>query len=197
MSELLGQMRSGNSLERFLDFDQRYSLPDALLYKVDRMTMAHAIEARPPFLDDRIVDFAARLPEHFKIRGTQTKLVLRQLMRRSLPPSVVKRPKIGLDIPIHEWFRGVLRPLLTENLNEASVEETGLFDWPAVKALIEAHQNRKANWGYHLWGLLTLMLWMKRWKIEAPATESQLVASCTELTPEDSSLAWQPASYSA
>jgi asparagine synthase (glutamine-hydrolysing) len=197
MSELLGQMRSGNSLERFLDFDQRYSLPDALLYKVDRMTMAHAIEARPPFLDDRIVDFAARLPEHFKIRGTQTKLVLRQLMRRSLPPSVVKRPKIGLDIPIHEWFRGVLRPLLTENLNEASVEETGLFDWPAVKALIEAHQNRKANWGYHLWGLLTLMLWMKRWKIEAPATESQLVASCTDLTPEDSSLAWQPASYSA
>jgi hypothetical protein len=66
-----------------------------------------------------------------------------------------------------------------------------------VKALIEAHQNRKANWGYHLWGLLTLMLWMKRWKIEAPATESQLVASCTDLTPEDSSLAWQPASYSA
>jgi asparagine synthase (glutamine-hydrolysing) len=196
MSELLEQMRPGNSLERFLDFDQRYALPDALLYKVDRMTMAHAIEARPPFLDDRIVNFAARLPEHFKTRGKQTKVVLRHLMQRTLPPSVLQRPKIGLDIPIHEWFRGVLRPLLMENLNETSVEETGLFNWPAVKALIEEHQNRKANWGYHLWGLLTLMLWMKRWKIETSVKDSQLVASCIDATPEDSSLAWLPASYS-
>lgn len=197
MRALLGQMRSGNSLERYLDFDQRYSLPDALLYKVDRMTMAHAVEARPPFLDDRIVDFASRLPEQFKIRGTQTKVVLRHLMRGMLPPSVVKRPKIGLDIPIHEWFRGVLQPLLMETLNATSIEETGLFDWVAVKTVIEQHQNRKSNWGYHLWGLLTLMLWMKRWKIEAPAKGPQMMPSHALATPEDSSLLWQPASYSA
>jgi asparagine synthase (glutamine-hydrolysing) len=197
LAEILRQMRPGNSLERFLDFDQRYSLPDALLYKVDRMTMAHSVEARPPFLDDRIVEFAAHLPEDFKIRGQQTKLVLRQLMRKSLPPSVLKRPKIGLDIPIHEWFRGVLQPLLMDNLNKTSIEETGLFNWPAVKALIEAHQNRKTNWGYHLWGLLTLMLWMRRWKIETPASEPQVLTSCTAATPEDSSLVWQPASFSA
>jgi asparagine synthase (glutamine-hydrolysing) len=190
-------MRPGNSLERFLDFDQRYSLPDALLYKVDRMSMAHSVEARPPFLDDRIVDFAARLPEDFKIRGQQTKLVLRQLMRKSLPPSVLTRSKIGLDVPIHEWFRGVLQSLLMDNLNETSVEETGLFNWPAVKGLIKAHQNRKANWGYHLWGLLTLMLWMKRWKIETPASEPQVLTSSAAATPEDSSLVLQPASYSA
>lgn len=197
LSEILRQMRPGKSLERFLDFDQRYSLPDALLYKVDRMSMAHSIEARPPFLDDRIVDFAARLPMQFKMHGKQTKLVLRHLMRDALPPTVLKRPKIGLDIPIHAWFRGVLRPLLEENLNQEAVEETGLFNWPMLKALIEAHQNRNANWGYHLWGLLTLMLWMKRWKIETRVSEQQVLASCSEALPEGSSFAWQPASYSA
>ncbi|WP_109487083.1 asparagine synthase (glutamine-hydrolyzing) [Occallatibacter savannae] len=197
LAELLGQMRPGKSVERFLDFDQRYSLPDALLYKVDRMSMAHAIEARPPFLDERIVDFASRLPADFKIRGKETKVVLRHLMRTRLPRTVLKRPKIGLDIPIHEWFRGVLRPLLLENLNESSFENTGLFDWPTVRTLIDEHHNRKANWGYHLWGLLTLTLWMKRWEIEVPVETQQMVTSPIGPASEESSLLWQPASYSA
>jgi len=197
LAELLNRMQPGRSLERFLDFDQHYSLPDALLYKVDRMSMAHSVEARPPFLDDRIVDFAARLPERFKIHGKQTKLVLRHLMRDTLPPSVLKRPKIGLDIPIHEWFRGFLRPLLAESLNQTVIEESGLFHWPAVKAIIETHQSRRANWGYHLWGLLTLMLWMKRWKIETPAMGPQRLPVYEGASAEDSSLLWQPASFSA
>jgi asparagine synthase (glutamine-hydrolysing) len=197
LAELLNRMQPGRSLERFLDFDQHYSLPDALLYKVDRMSMAHSVEARPPFLDDRIVDFAARLPERFKIHGKQTKLVLRHLMRDTLPPSVLKRPKIGLDIPIHEWFRGFLRPLLAESLNQTAIEESGLFDWPAVKAIIETHQSRQANWGYHLWGLLTLMLWMKRWKIETPAMGPQRLPVYEGANAEGSSLLWQPASFSA
>ena len=190
LSELLGHMRSGRSFERFLRFDQSYSLPDALLYKVDRMSMAHSVEVRPPFLDDRIVDFAARLPRRFKIRGTQTKLVLRELMKRSLPKSVLNRPKIGLDIPIHEWFRGFLRPLLVESLSEDSVRQTGLFNWSAVKRLIEEHQNRTANWGYHLWGLLTLILWMKRWQVEAPVMSSQVLVPREEDILEAPSLLW-------
>lgn len=122
--------------------------------------MAHAVEARPPFLDDRIVDFATRLPQRFKISGRQTKLVLRQLMKDRLPHYVLNRPKIGLDIPIHEWFRGILLPLLTETLNETSVEESGLFRWPTVKALIESHLNYKANWGYH---------WQRNWRLNFSA----------------------------
>ncbi len=190
LSDLLRQIRPGNSLERFLQFDQSYSLPDALLYKVDRMSMAHSVEVRPPFLDDRIVDFAARLPRHFKMRGTQTKLVLRELMKQSLPKCVLNRPKTGLDIPIHEWFRGFLRPLLEDSLDEATVRQTGLFHWPAVERLIEEHQNRKANWGYHLWGLLTLILWMKRWQVEAPVTATQVLVPQGEATLEEPSLLW-------
>lgn len=194
---ILGQMQTGQSLERYLDFDRRFSLPDGILYKVDRMSMAHAVEVRPPFLDDRIVEFAARLPMRFKIKGSHTKMVLRNLMKDSLPPAVLHRPKVGFDIPIHKWFRDVLRPLLQDTLTENAIEGSGLFDWPGVERLIDEHVNRKANWGYHLWGLLTLILWMKRWKVEAPASVLRAIPPRSEVFAEEESLHWQPASYSA
>ena len=159
--------------------------------------MAHSVEVRPPFLDHRIVGWASRLPESYKISGTETKFVLRRLMRDALPHDVLKRPKVGFDIPIHQWFRGVLRDLLTETLNEANVNESGLFRWAEVRRLIDEHLNRKANWGYHLWGLVTLLLWMKRWKIEAPAMQPLVHAAEEEASEEVQGLAWQPAPYSA
>lgn len=165
---ILAGMQQGYGLERYLQFDQRYFLPDNILNKVDRMSMAHALEVRPPFLDPRIVAFAARLPENMKLRGRSSKHVLRRLMTGKLPPHVLSRPKIGLDIPIHEWFRGPLRPLLLDSLSEEAVRGNGLFRWGGVRKLIDSHLNRKANVGYHLWGLMTLLLWMKRWGVECP-----------------------------
>lgn len=197
LRSILDTMGSGNSVGRYLDFDQRYSLPDALLYKVDRMSMAHALEVRPPFLDERVVDFAARLPESYKISGTQTKVILRRLMKDALPPAILHRPKIGFDIPIHEWFRGVLRPLLLDTLNESAVTRTGLFHWPAIDSLIHQHLQRKANWGYHLWGLLNLLQWMKRWNVQTPDGAPQPLASAGEVFVEEPSSLWQPASCSA
>ncbi len=197
LASILRQMSSSPSLERYLDFDKRYSLPDGILYKVDRMSMAHAVEVRPPFLDDRIVEFASRLPLRFKLSGSQTKAVLRTLMRDALPPSVLRRPKVGFDIPIHEWFRGVLRPLLQDTLTERAIEQSGLFDWIGVEKLINEHLERRANWGYHLWGLLTLILWMKRWRVEGPATGIRVLPLQNEVFEAEPSLQWQHASYSA
>jgi asparagine synthase (glutamine-hydrolysing) len=201
LAGILQQMHPGylreSFLERFLDFDQRFSLPDAILYKVDRMSMAHAVEVRPPFLDDRIVALATRLPEKFKVAGFETKFALRSLMRDALPPDVLRRPKIGFDIPIHQWFRGVLRSLLMETLNERTVTESGLFSWPEVRRFIDEHLDRKANWGYHLWGLMTLMLWMKRWKIEVPTLQPLVFAAQAEATYETLGSALKPASNSA
>jgi len=171
MAAYLKQMRNHGSLQSYLDFDQRYYLPDDILYKVDRIGMAHSLEVRPPYLDTRIVDFAASLPERFKLRGATSKYVLRRLMRGRLPPAVLRRPKIGFDIPVHDWFRGVLRPLLLDTLSEEAVSANKLFDWPTVQDLLRDHLERKANLGYHLWGLLVLFLWMRRWKIELPAGE--------------------------
>ncbi len=154
-------------VNRYLRVDQQYYLPDDILYKCDRMSMAHSLEVRPPFLDHRIVEFAARLPSDLKIKGRSTKHVLRQLVGRKLPPAILQRRKEGLDIPAHEWLRGPLRPLLTEALSPEAVRRAGLFSPRAVGAIMDRHLRREENLGYHLWGLLTLHLWMKRWKVEA------------------------------
>jgi asparagine synthase (glutamine-hydrolysing) len=171
LAEILGNMSAGPGLQRYLEFDQRYYLADDILYKVDRMSMAHSLEARPPFLDPRIVDFSARLPERFKLRGQQSKYVLRRLMQEKLPPNILSRPKIGFDIPVHDWFRGVLRPMLLDTLSEEAVRASGLFNWHAMEQLLNDHLERKANLGYHLWGLMVLLLWMKQWNVGLGSTE--------------------------
>jgi asparagine synthase (glutamine-hydrolysing) len=135
--------------------------------------MAHSLEVRPPLLDDRIVDFANRLPDDYRLRGAESKYVLRKLMHNKLPHSVLHRPKIGFDIPIHRWFRSILRPLLLETLTEEAVTSTGLFHWPYVRRLLDDHLERRANLGYHLWGLLVLFIWMKRWNINTAVEETE------------------------
>jgi asparagine synthase (glutamine-hydrolysing) len=164
----LGMAPSG-VLDRYLRVDQNYYLPDDILYKTDRMSMAHSLEVRPPFLDHRIVEFAAGLPERLKIRGGTGKFVLRELMRGKLPETVLNRKKTGFDIPTHDWFRGPLRELLRDTVTPEAIAAGGIFDGGAIEALIRDHMERRINVGYHLWGLLTLFLWMKRWKVEAPA----------------------------
>jgi asparagine synthase (glutamine-hydrolysing) len=153
----------------FLWLDQLTYLPDDILHKCDRMSMAHSLEVRPPFLDHRVVEFAATLPDNLKIRGGKLKFLLRELMKDRLPKSVLTRKKEGFDIPVHHWLRTVLKPLLLDTLNERTIRETGIFSWAAVERTIRAHMERRANLGYHLWGLLVLFLWMKRWRIQAYA----------------------------
>ncbi len=168
MRRLLAEVPAGNGLDRFLLFDQRYYLPDDILYKVDRMSMAHSMEVRPPFLDHRIVEFAAALPQSFKIRGSELKVILRELMKGKLPRSILYRKKSGFDIPAHDWFRGLLKPLLFDSVTQAAVESTNLFRWQGIESIIRDHLERRANFGYHLWGLLILFLWLKRWDIRSP-----------------------------
>jgi len=170
-ADLPGADEAG-SLNRYLAFDQRYYLVDDILQKVDRMSMAHSLEIRPPFLDHRIVEFAARLPEDMKINGRRQKVILKRLMRDKLPPSLLRRAKTGLDIPTHDWLRGPLRPLLMDTLSARAIEDTQLFRRDRIESFIQTHMERRANLGYHLWGLLILFLWIKQWNIQtAPATK--------------------------
>jgi asparagine synthase (glutamine-hydrolysing) len=157
---------AAGSLNRHLWADQLYYLPDDILYKCDRMSMAHSLEVRPPFLDHRIVEFAAALPESFKVQGSSLKHIRRAVVADKIPASVLSRPKQGFDIPTHHWFRTALKPLLLDTINEKSVRESGIFSWAAVSALMQDHFARRSNAGYSLWGLLSLFLWMKRWKIQ-------------------------------
>ena len=112
------------------------------------------------------MEFAASLPQSLKIRGFKQKFLLKELMRGKLPDLVLNRKKTGFDIPTHDWFRGTLRPLLMDTLTPRAIAATGIFDACAIDTLIRDHMERRINAGYHLWGLLTLFLWMKRWKVE-------------------------------
>ena len=173
---LLGEVddlpKAGDALARFLWFDQKYYLADDILVKSDRMSMAHSVEVRPPFLDHRIVEFAAKLPAHLKIRGSQQKLVLSEMRKDKLPASIQAGKKTGFDIPAHEWLRGPLRSMLVDSLREGIAEYGHLFRAETVEDFMTRHLERKANSGYHLWGLMILFQWMKRWRIQATSSST-------------------------
>jgi asparagine synthase (glutamine-hydrolysing) len=179
LDSVLSQLTAaGDDLQSYLWFDQKYFLPDNILTKVDHTSMAHAVEVRPPFLDHRIVEFASSLPASLKIQGSQQKVILRNLMRTKRFPPILNRKKIGFDIPTHDWFRGPLRPLLEEAVAFASTEHSEFFRLSRIQAHVHAHLDRRANLGYHLWGLMMLFLWMKKWGIQTrvpavPATSAR------------------------
>jgi len=162
-----GLFETPGSVNGFIELDHRLYLPEDILYKCDRMSMAHSLEVRPPFLDHRIVEFAASLPENFKVRGSTLKFLLRELMRGKLPARVLARGKQGFDIPAHHWFRTSLRPMLEDVLTRRAVEDSGLMVWPAVERLMRGHFERRFNAGYHLWGILMLFLWIREWNVHA------------------------------
>ena len=170
LGELRHRFRANDDLAPYLWFDQRYFLPDDILNKADRMSMAHSLEVRPPFLDHRIVEFAATLPASLKIRGSRQKVLLRELMKDKLPASVLRRKKVGFDIPAHDWLRGCLRPLMVEVLTEGASEHASFFRRETIETQIRDHLERRVNIGYHLWGLMVLFLWMKKWGIQAAAS---------------------------
>jgi asparagine synthase (glutamine-hydrolysing) len=166
MAGILRRVPAVPGFNRYILFDQQCYLPDDILYKSDRMSMAHSLEVRPPFLDHRLVEFAASLPEGYKVRGAQLKYLLKELMKGKLPGSIVRRKKVGFDIPTHDWFRGPLKPLLLDTLNPEAVRATPIFRWEGIERVIKRHLERRDNFGYHLWGLLILFLWIKRWNIQ-------------------------------
>jgi asparagine synthase (glutamine-hydrolysing) len=114
-------------------------LPEDLLAKVDIATMANSLEARSPLLDHRLVEFCAALPSSYKLHGRTSKWLLRQLMRDRLPPAILARPKMGFGVPVGEWLRGELRPLLEDTLLSTRSLQRGYFHPHAVRNLVDAH----------------------------------------------------------
>ena len=183
LAGLRDKLAEGDGVSPFLWFDQQNYLQDDILTKSDRMSMAHSLELRPPFLDHRLVEFAATLPGDFKLRGANQKFILKDLMKSRLPAPILTHKKTGFDIPAHKWLRGALRPLLEETLAAGVAEHDGLFDRAALQECVRLHMERRVNLGYHLWGLLILFLWMKRWRIESGAAQEKKPAAEKVLAP--------------
>jgi asparagine synthase (glutamine-hydrolysing) len=135
-------------------------LAERLLFKVDRMTMAHGLEARVPFLDHHLVEFALAVPAAWKLRGRTTKYLLRRAFRSALPPSITGRPKHAFDLPCAAWLRSSLAPLLEDALALRHMGD--LLDAGRARALWTAHRDRRADHAPQLWALLTLELWAQQ-----------------------------------
>jgi len=137
-------------------------LPNDLLVKVDIATMAVSLEARSPFLDHHVIEFAASLPERLKLRGLTTKYLLKRVLRRLLPEENLDRRKMGFGVPIGHWFRGKMQPFLREVLLSEKALGRGLFKPEAVRQLIDLHVRGERDYSHQLWTLLMLELWFNR-----------------------------------
>src|SRR5262249_5118831 len=115
-------------------------LPLDILTKVDRMTMAHSIEARPPLLDHRLAEIAATVPAHLRLRGGTTKYLLRRAMRGILPDAIIDRPKQGFAVPLASWFRGDLSEFARDLLLSDTCRRRGFFNVPYLETLFRQHQ---------------------------------------------------------
>lgn len=157
-------------VERTQFVDVHTYLPDDLLVKVDVATMIHSLEARSPFLDHRLAEFAARLPANYKLRGRTSKYILKQALRNHLPATILHRDKQGFGMPVGRWFRRELRQVTYDVLLDRRTVHRGILDGDGVRALLDEHVSGCVNHGYRIWELLFLELWFRAY-VDRPRTE--------------------------
>jgi asparagine synthase (glutamine-hydrolysing) len=153
------------SIERMMLADQLEYLPDDLLAKVDRTSMAVSLEVRVPLLDHRVAEFAWRLPQRFKVRGGKTKWLLRQMLYRRVPREMIERPKMGFSVPIDQWLRGALRGWAEDLLSPAALAESGVLKEHAVRKAWEGFLRGDGRVsGMGIWALVNFQAWQRRWR---------------------------------
>jgi asparagine synthase (glutamine-hydrolysing) len=148
---------------RMTYLELKLRLPELLLMRVDKMTMATSVEARVPFLDHHLVEYAMGIPVDLKIKGASGKHILKQALENVLPSDLLYRPKRGFGAPIREWFRGASGEMLGGLIMNSSIRRRALFDYTFITRLIDEHQRGARDWSFHLWALLNVSLWYERW----------------------------------
>jgi asparagine synthase (glutamine-hydrolysing) len=151
----------GSAVERMCLADQLGYLSDDILVKVDRAAMGVSLETRVPLLDHRMVEFAWRLPLHQKIRGGETKWLLRRVLDRHVPRRLIERPKQGFAVPLAQWLRGPLREWAETLLATPRLTREGYFDAAAVRRKWDEHVSGRRNWQHHLWDVLMFQAWLE------------------------------------
>jgi asparagine synthase (glutamine-hydrolysing) len=162
---LAAEAPAGPWLHRVLYLDLKGYLAEGVLQKVDRASMACSLEVRVPLLDRRVVEVAASLPPHMKLKGFRTKHILKKTMCGRLPAAALERPKKGFGVPLARWFRGELAPLLHDVCEAGALDRAGLFRPPAVKRLLDEHHAGQHDHRKKLYTLLVFLLWSRRYGV--------------------------------
>ncbi|MEO8208928.1 MAG: asparagine synthase (glutamine-hydrolyzing) [bacterium] len=152
---------SANILQQRLYYDIKTMLPDQMLTKVDKMTMASSLEARPPILDHRLVELAMNIPSNFKIKNRNGKLILKKTFEKYLPKEILYRKKSGFNVPIEEWFRKDLKEYARGILSEESIRKRGLFKYSYIDKLFDDHSKFKTNNASKIFTLISLEVWFQ------------------------------------
>ena len=164
-SQYYGGVSTDLDLNRMLFVDTKTWLPDDLLVKADKMTMAASVELRVPFLDHRLVEFAARLPISLKIRNGETKYLLKKAMEPYLPHDVIYRKKAGFPVPVSDWFKNGLNRLASDMLLDPKSAVSGFVDLTSLRTMLEQHKTGVQDFSNELWGLLVLEYWFQAFEV--------------------------------
>ncbi|HKQ09032.1 MAG TPA: asparagine synthase (glutamine-hydrolyzing) [Blastocatellia bacterium] len=163
LERLLAANPQADQLERMIYLDLKLRLPELLLMRVDKMTMATSVEARVPFLDHELVEFAMSLPRHLKLRNGETKYILKRALKGVIPDRVLQRRKQGFGAPINQWMLDRMGSFVEHTLLNSSLRERGLFDYDFIARLLAEHRSGRVNYSFFLWSLLNLSLWYEQW----------------------------------
>jgi asparagine synthase (glutamine-hydrolysing) len=159
-----GDTWDGNQIvHHMMALDTTTYLPDDILVKLDRTTMSVSLEGRIPFLDHRLIELVAGLPESLKIRNGESKWLLRRVLERHVPGKVVSGPKSGFGVPLGEWLRGPLRPWADDLLSPAVLQRQGYLRADPVTRMWDEHLSGRGDWEYHLWDVLMFQSWLGTW----------------------------------
>ncbi len=163
LDRVMGDGTSRSLVDQMMLVDQVGYLADDLLAKVDRASMAVSLEVRVPILDHRVVEFAWRLPRAMKIRNGQGKWLLRQVLYRYVPPTLVERPKMGFSVPIDNWLRSLLRPWAEDLLGSDRLDRSELLRPEPVREAWRRFQAGRGGSGMGLWAVLVFLAWEDHW----------------------------------
>jgi len=136
-------------------------LPDDILVKVDRASMAASLELRVPLLDHRVVELAWKIPEEIKTNGTDGKVILRKILADYIPRQLFERPKMGFGIPLSDWMRGPLSTWIEDLINPGMVKKHDILSSDIVWKIWQEHRSGSQDWGYWLWDLVSLQAWLE------------------------------------